>query len=283
MNEKSRRLRGLIRGDKILVMPDAYDPMSARLIEEAGFPVVQCSGFSMSIASAYASETNVSYSENLELTRKIVNAVDVPVMADGEDGFGNLTKVEQAVREFIAIGAAGMNIEDQRLHTDDDAVAVVSEEQMLRRLERALVTRAKSGNSDFVINARTDAMYAFEDERACIENAVRRSNLYLCVGADMAFVIGLRTLDQVKAVVAGIDGPVAVAAGLHYNLDAYSIGDLQEIGVARASLPTLPIAAAAEGIARVLTEARGEGRFDRLLAEGLICSAERIATLRGVG
>jgi len=75
--------------------------MSARHIEHAGFEAARCSGFSMSIAAGYASETNVSYSENLELTRKIVNAVTVPMMADGEDGFGKLYLSAGADMAFV--------------------------------------------------------------------------------------------------------------------------------------------------------------------------------------
>jgi 2-methylisocitrate lyase-like PEP mutase family enzyme len=96
-------------------MPDAYDPISALLIQNTGFKAVQCSGYSMSIAYGYQQEICVSLEENLECTRRIVDAVDVPVMADAEDGYGHPEDVIDTVRKFIEVGVAGMNLEDQVL------------------------------------------------------------------------------------------------------------------------------------------------------------------------
>ena len=87
--KKSRRLRELIRAKETLVMPDAFDPLSARIIESLGFPAVQCSGFSMALSAMRSTEADLGRDANLAATRAIVSAVAVPIMADGEDGFGD--------------------------------------------------------------------------------------------------------------------------------------------------------------------------------------------------
>ena len=106
-------LRDLLRTERPLIIPDAYDGLSARLIEMIGFKAVQCSGFSMALASRAIPEARLSFEKNLEITRDIVQSVKVPVMADGEDGFGPPSRVFETVGAYIDAGIAGINIEDQ--------------------------------------------------------------------------------------------------------------------------------------------------------------------------
>jgi 2-methylisocitrate lyase-like PEP mutase family enzyme len=105
-------LRELLSAGDTLVMPDAYDPLSARIIERMGFRAVQCSGFSMA-ASFVSHEPAFGFERNLATTAAITQAVEVPVMADGEDGFGDASVVPATVRAYIEAGVAGINIEDQ--------------------------------------------------------------------------------------------------------------------------------------------------------------------------
>src|SRR6266571_3492262 len=102
-------LRALLKSERPLVMPDAYDALTARLIEDAGFKAVQCSGFSMALAAGCKSEEDLSFERNLQITREIVSSVNIPVMADGEDGFGPPEKVAATVKAFIAAGVSGIN------------------------------------------------------------------------------------------------------------------------------------------------------------------------------
>lgn len=110
-------------------MPDAYDPISALMIQKAGFKAVQCSGYSFSVAASYSWESDISLEENLEITRRIVEAVDVPVMEDAEDGYGGPEAVIETVSRFIEIGVAGMNLEDQVLGTGG-LLQIISEDLM---------------------------------------------------------------------------------------------------------------------------------------------------------
>ena len=107
----SKRLKDLLTAKETLVMPDAYDAMSARIIEQAGFKAVQCSGYSFSVAACKKHETDIGLEENVAITAKIVEAVSVPVMADGEDGFGDVEQIpntiERYVRGFTSLVAKG--------------------------------------------------------------------------------------------------------------------------------------------------------------------------------
>ena len=113
--DKIALLRELLTSPDTLVMPDAYDPLSARIIESLGFQAVQCSGYSFALAACCPSEAALGFERNLALTKSIVEAVQVPVMADAEDGFGGPPVVAQTARAFIRAGVAGINIEDQVL------------------------------------------------------------------------------------------------------------------------------------------------------------------------
>jgi len=112
---KASELRRLLNPGHTLVMPDAYDPLSARIIEKLGFKAVQCSGYSFALAACWPSEAEFGRDRNLTVTAGIANAVSIPVMADGEDGFGDVTAIPSTIRDFIQAGVAGINIEDQVL------------------------------------------------------------------------------------------------------------------------------------------------------------------------
>ena len=134
--KESRTLKKLLSSGETLIMPDAYNPISALLIQKAGFKAVQCSGYSFSIAAGYKAETDVSLDENLEWTAKIVDAVDVPVMADAEDGYGDSDVVKKTVERFMDVGVAGLNLEDQIPH-GGTSVSIISSDMMVDKIKAA--------------------------------------------------------------------------------------------------------------------------------------------------
>lgn len=244
---KSKKLKELLFSGKILVMPDAYDPISAKLIENAGFKAVQCSGYSFSISAGYKREIDVTLDENIELTRKIVESVDVPVMADAEDGFGGPEEVIDTVARFIEVGAAGINIEDQ-IPDGKSKLSIIDADLMAQKIMVARETAEIEGYHEFIINGRTDALKSTDDRSEGLDLAIDRANQYLEVGADLAFVTYAATLDEVKQIVKGVKGPVSIAAGQPYNIKNFTIGDLHKLGVARVSLPTLLIYSSLQAI-----------------------------------
>jgi len=112
--KKATCLQNLLKSQEILVMPGAYDCLSAMLIQKTGYKAVQCSGYGFAASLLGLPDCGLmTFSEVLEHTRNIVRCVDIPVMADGDTGYGNVVNVIRTVREFEACSCAGVNLEDQ--------------------------------------------------------------------------------------------------------------------------------------------------------------------------
>ncbi|WP_414470188.1 isocitrate lyase/PEP mutase family protein [Methanobacterium sp. ACI-7] len=254
---KSSILKKLLNSGKTLIMPDAYDAISAKLIEKAGFKAVQCSGYSFSIAAGYKSEIDVTLDENIEWTRRIVKSVNVPVMADAEDGYGGPEEVIETVDRFIRAGVAGLNIEDQ-IMDGRKPLSIIDEDLMLQKIIITRETAEAEGNHDFIINGRTDALRSTENRDEGLEIAIHRANQYLEAGADLTFVTYVETLEEVKKITEEVKGPVSIAAGMPYNIQNFSINNLRECGVTRISLPTLLIFSSLQGIRSSLEHLDGD-------------------------
>lgn len=265
---KSRLLRDLILDKETLIMPNAYDSVSAMMIEKSGFKAVQCSGYSFSIRAGYSRESDVSLEENLEWTRQIVNAVDVPVMADAEDGYGDAETIIETVQRFMDTGVAGMNIEDQILG-GSGPLQILDEELMVEKIMVARETAIAEGNSDMVINGRTDALKSTSDRDESLNVAIERSNAYLDAGATLAFVTYTATLEEAITITREVKGPVTIAAGMPYNIQNFTISELEKIGVARVSLPTLLIYSSLKAMEKSLFHIREDSLGEMLEEEDL--------------
>ena len=249
--KKTTLLRNLLEKRDALVMVGAYDAISAILIQRAGFKAVQCSGFG--IAASLLGKPDVgllSYGEMLDQTRKIIQAVDVPVMADGDTGFGTAVNVYRTVQEFEAISAAGVNLEDQvfpKRCGHLEGKEIVSLEEMVGKIEAAKEARQ---DPDFIINARTDAIAV-----AGIDEAIRRGNAYAKAGADLIFVEAPQSPEQIRRVVGEIDAPISINLfdGVKGGkTPIVPIEDLRKLGVARVSIPVGVVFAAVRGMENYL-------------------------------
>ena len=204
--QKSTLLKSMILRQEILVMPGAYDPISARLIERAGFEAVQCTGLGITAAALGLPDFSViGMSDMAARTARIVRATALPVMADGDNGFGNAVNTFLTVQEFEAVGIAGINLEDQQQpkrcgHLDGKQI--ISTAEMVQKIRAAAEARQ---DSDLVINARTDSLAL-----GGVEEVLRRGNAYLEAGADMVFVDGVDNEDYITRLVRGVRGPIAV-------------------------------------------------------------------------
>ena len=252
---KSKKLKKLIKSCETFVMPDAYDPISARMIENAGFKAVQCSGYSFSITAARPKEIDISRDENLKITHKIVEAVDVPVMADAEDGYGDAKVVKETVHQFMNRGVAGLNLEDQILGRN--GVGIIPSEIMVEKIHAAKET-AESENPDFIINGRTDALKSMNNREDALNIAVERANQYIDAGADLTFVTYVETIEEVKTLKKEVKGPLSVAAGMPYNINNFSLADLKKLGVERVSLPNLLIYSSLAAIKNALNHLKDD-------------------------
>lgn len=272
------RLRELLSSGETLLMPDAYDALSARIIEKLGFEAVQCSGFSMAVAECWPVEGTFGLERNLAATAGIVEAVKVPVMADGEDGFGDEAQVGETVRAYLRVGAAGVNIEDQLLG-EPGPKRVSDVDRSVAKLHAARQAATEAGVPDLVINARTDALMASETPEQGLAEAISRANAYLQAGADLAFIIGVDSLEQVKVLVREVAGPISIAAGMPNNIESFSIRQLRDLGVGRVSLPSLLIFSAIKGMERSLASVRETDGFEDIMGRDLACSMADVMAL----
>lgn len=265
---KTTLLKKLINDPEILVMPGAYDVLSARLIEAAGFRAVQCSGFGFAASFLGLPDIGIlSSSQMLELTRNICHAVDIPVMADGDNGFGNPVNTHYTVREFEAAGAAGINLEDQVSPKRCGHITgkqIIPAEEMVLKIQAA---REAASDPDFVINARTDAYGV-----AGIEEAIRRGNLYAKAGADLIFVEAPLSVEGIKRVIREIDAPVSINLLQGGRTPLVTIQELEEWGAARVSIPVTTVMAAAYGVKQALEYIKAHGTIRDL--EGVLSFAE---------
>lgn len=248
-------LNRLIHAPEIVVMPGVFDAFSAKLAEQAGFPAVQCSGAAISgVHFGRPDYSMISMEEMAACTARIVRSVTVPVMADGDNGFGNAVSTHYTVQAFEAAGAAGINLEDQITpkrcgHLDGKHILDIHE--ATSKIQAAAEART---DPDFVINARTDAL-AVEG----IDGAVRRGNAYLDAGATMIFVEGVTSRDEISQAVSRINGPVAVnVIEGGKSPHRLTFGELQNLGVARVSLPAALLLAALAGMRSALDRIRAD-------------------------
>src|SRR6185437_5473810 len=190
-NQQSRRLRELLHAPEILVMPGAYDTLSALLFESLGFPAIQ--GSSGAIAAVFGLEDGevLPRDDVVDVYRRMVQAVKVPVNADGEKGYGGPIEVAETVRLLINVGVAGMNLEDSAPHRAGEALRLVPLDQQIEKIDAMMTTRRALG-SEFFLNARVDAFLLNDPPGQKLSEAIERGNRYAQNGADCVFFIGVR-------------------------------------------------------------------------------------------
>jgi 2-methylisocitrate lyase-like PEP mutase family enzyme len=181
--EGRRKLRELLARERILVAPGAFDGLSARLVEQAGFEAVYLSGGAVARSMGVPDIGLVTLSEVIERAAQVVAAVKIPVIADADTGYGNALNLVRAVREFERTGVAAIHIEDQvtpKRCGHLEGKEVISLPEMEKKIEAALATRT---DRDLVIIGRTDARAVHG-----LEEAIRRGKAFSRLGADVVFV-----------------------------------------------------------------------------------------------
>jgi len=264
--KKSTLLKNMIMEKKALVCPGAHDVMSAKLIERAGFKACQVSGFGLSATYLGLPDMAfLSFAEALNFSKNIIDAVNIPVMVDADTGFGNAVNAMRVTEEFIKIGAAGMNIEDQvfpKRCGHLEGKQIIPMEEMVLKIKACIEVKKKL-DPDFVVNARTDAIAV-----SGVEEAIKRGNAYAEAGADLIFIEAPRTREDIIRLVKEIKAPIsinlfdAVSGGKTPLID---IDELKEMGVARVSIPVGPLFAAVKGMMNyldVIKDGIAEGRTD---------------------
>jgi 2-methylisocitrate lyase-like PEP mutase family enzyme len=250
------RLRQLLTSTP-LVVPGCYDAMSAKVLEQAGFPAVYMTGYGTSLALLGLPDAGLATMSEMHLNaRYIANAVGVPVIADADNGYGNAVNVMRTVREYIQTGVAGIHIEDQAIPKRCGHVAgrrVIPLEEAVGKYRAAAAVR-RDLDPDFVVIARTDARGA---HGGSLDEAIRRANAYLGAGADLAFVEGPTSLEEIARVCREVRGPI------FYNQTGVSPRltpvQMKELGIAITILPGAMLRVALQALWDFAAALRDEG------------------------
>jgi 2-methylisocitrate lyase-like PEP mutase family enzyme len=258
-------LRGLIARDGYTMVPGAYDTLTARLVEQAGFEAVYLTGGGYSRASGYPDLGLLTVVENARFIGLTVEAVAIPVIADADTGYGNAINVIRTVREYEKSGVAGFHMEDQvapKKCGHYDGKEVISKAEMVGKIKAAVDTRR---DADLVIIARSDAR-AIEG----LDAAIDRVNAYMEAGADVGFVEAPQTVDELRLVGKRVNGPNLVNVFEGGKTPMLAASELAEMGFRLGIYPSQTHRAAIRAAQRVLAVLKEDGHVQRV--EGDLCT-----------
>jgi 2-methylisocitrate lyase-like PEP mutase family enzyme len=276
----STALRAFIAKGDTLVAPGAYDGLSARLVEQAGFAAIYASGGAISRAAGMPDLGLLGMSEVVERLEAMVDAVSIPVIADADTGYGNALNVQRTVLAFERAGVAGFHIEDQSFpkrcgHYDDKALVPAAE--MARKIRAA---RDAAHDPDLVIIARTDAL-AVEGFEAAIE----RAEAYREAGADVLFVEAPESEEQIVEIARRLPTPKLINMFEGGKTPLVSEARLRELGYAIVIIPSDLQRAAIWAMRETLSAIRKDGHSgalrERMVSfkdrEGVVGTADYLA------
>ena len=247
------RLRRLLAEPGIIVAPGAYDCLTARIIQQAGFPAVYMTGAGTSVARlGYPDLALATMSEMVANASDIVATVDVPVIADADTGYGGILNIQRTIRQYQQCGVAAVHIEDQEFpkrcgHLDDKRV--IPADEMAPKIRAAVDART---DPDFVLIVRTDALAV-----TGWDDTLRRCEKYIAAGADVLFIEGIRSVEEAERLGQTFEVPLLynfVETGKSPLIPA---GELGKLGFKIVIFPAsafLTVSKVVEGLMRELRE-----------------------------
>jgi 2-methylisocitrate lyase-like PEP mutase family enzyme len=241
-------------------MPGAYDVLSALLFEQMGFKAIQGTSGGIAAVLGYPDGEVMSRELFLSTTGKFAAAVSIPVNADAERGYGDENEIQDTVRSLIALGAAGMNLEDGASGKPGGARGLVPVSDQLRKLATVMKTKQALG-SDFFLNARVDSFHVMTDEpKKALNEAILRGNAYAEAGSDCIFYMNAHSREVIGTLAREVKAPISILAGP----PSPSVRELQDLGVARVSYGSAFLKAAIGATQRLAQEILEKGTVTAL-------------------
>ena len=264
---KAEELRKLHGGPRVLVLPNAWDVASARVLEELGYPAIATTSAGVAFALGYADGQRITRDQMLEVVSRITRAVRVPVTADMEAGYGTTpADMAETAKAIVAAGAVGLNLEDVTGDAESSQVDMALQVEKIRAIRE---TSASLGVS-LVINARTDVyLMPIGPEATRFERTVERLRVYRAAGADCVFAPGVKERALIEILVKAIGAPLNILV----TPGCPSIPELQKIGVARASIGSGVMRSTLGLVRRIGKELQATGTYSTLF-DGAIPFAE---------
>ena len=253
--KKTTLFKQYVRGPEIVMIPGVADPLCAKLAQQAGFKAVFLSGYAASAALLGAPDVGLlTMTEMVECARRIADAVDLPVFADGDNGHGNATNVTRTMRQFEQAGVAAIFFEDQvapKRCGHMSGKQVIPAAEMTAKIRAAVDARA---DGDLLIMARTDALAVNG-----MEDALERMHRYLEAGADMSFVESPESVEQMQRITREIAAPNMANMLPGGKTPILTARQLQELGFAVAAYPTMLTYSMARAAERALEHLQSRG------------------------
>ncbi len=269
---KAEELRKLHGGPRVLVLPNAWDAASARVLEELGFPAIATTSAGVAFALGYPDGQRVSRDEMLDVVARIARAVRVPVTADMEAGYGITPKdMAETAKAIVAAGAVGLNLEDVTGDTESSQVDSALQGEKIRAIREVSASLGVS----LVINARTDVyLMPIGPEATRFDRTVERLRAYRAAGADCVFAPGVSDRGLIDKLVKAVAAPVNILV----TPGCPSIPELEKLGVRRASIGSGVMRSTLGLVRRIGRELLEKGTYSSVF-EGAIPFAEVNALL----
>ena len=256
MNEKSKKLREMLKGDSLVVLPGVYDCVSAKAAVMAGFEVVFMSGFAVSASKLGLPDYGfLTATEMIAAVSQISESIDVPLIADIDTGYGNPLNVYRTVQDAVKAGAAGVFLEDQKWPKRCGHMTgkkIISEAEHVEKIKAAIEAR---GDSGLVIVARTDARSV-----EGLDGAIRRGRAFEKAGADVIFIEAPETMLELREIAKAFPKTPCLANMIEHGKTPFlSAAELQEIGFKAAVFPLSGLFGAAAVLQKVYEHLKGTG------------------------
>ncbi|MCW4385489.1 isocitrate lyase/PEP mutase family protein [Salinibacterium sp. SYSU T00001] len=249
------KLRRLLDQGDLIQAPGAADPLTARLVEAAGFPAVYMTGFGATAARLGSPDIGLlTQTEMADHARNMTRAVSIPVVADADNGYGGPSNIERTVDEYIRADVAALHLEDQESPKrcgQMSGIKLMESSTGARHIRAAVEAR---GDRDLLLIGRTDALGV-----AGVDEAIRRAELYREAGADLAFIDGVKTIRDLEAIGARLEGPKVVAIVTGNETESLSPSDLKDLGFSIVFYPLDALFAATRAAIDTLEALRQEG------------------------
>jgi len=259
--KKTTLFRKYIEEPEILIMPGAHDTLTAHIIKLSGFKAFTIGGYSVS--ASLLGKPDVSLLTLTEMTAcvsRMVDAVDLPLLADGDTGHGGILNVIRTVKEMEKAGVAGLFIEDQLFPKrcgHMEGKQVVSCEDMVSKIKAAVDAKF---DPDLVIMARTDTLATHG-----LEEAIKRANIYRKAGADLIFIEAPRTVDEMRRINKEVDAPTLANNLEDGKSPLLPVKELEDIGYNVAVFPVSATYAIAKAVSDLMLEIKNKGTTDDFL------------------
>jgi len=253
---KAQLFLSLHKNDAMLLLPNIWDPIGARILESKGFPAAATASAAISASLGYKDGEKIKFSTHLEIIKRISNSVEIPITADIESGYASdISTLEENINLLINTGAVGLNLEDS-----------VGKEGVLRDLQeqcvRIEIVRkiAEKRGIHLVINARTDCFLSKENnpEEELISEAIKRAEAYIKAGGDCFYPVGVLSEETVKTLRKEIKSPINILG----SAKSVPLKTLQEIGINRVSFGSFIFRSLLKYFSDIADEISSLGSYD---------------------